>query len=335
MKAGRTCRLAPPAASLIVFAAFATGAAAQLPDQSFEVVPETAHATVGDPVSLRFRVRLDQGDVLYDSVPKPVSELPAGVRILSVEKLERGPDRIYTGRARIAFYRPGRHATPVFGLPFMRSVKGLTRGLLTSDSAFVEVDPVAPPGNPSLKDIKPIARQRGPDPLLVTVVLAAVLATAVAWLFLRRRRRRVAAPVVPVIPKALVADLAPYDRAVARLEQIRAGPWPGPGNVDGYYEAVADTLRRYLEEAHGVPALKRTTAELIGALPLPLGDDGPAHRCAAVLTEADLVKFAREQREARAGHAFAGEARALLDAWHAAGAPGASQPASSLVPPSG
>lgn len=317
MKAGRTCRLAPLAAWLIVFAAFATGGAAQLPDQSFAVVPETAHATVGDPVSLRFRVRLDQGDVLYDSVPKPVSELPGGVRILSVEKLERGPDRIYTGRARIAFYRPGRHATPVFGLPFMRSVKGLTRGLLTSDSAFIAIDPVAPPGNPSLKDIKPIVRQRGPDPLLVTGLLAAVLAAAVAWLF--RRHRRVAAPVVPVIPKAPVADLAPYDRAVARLERIRAGTWPGPGNVGGYYEAVADTLRRYLEEAHAVPALKRTTAELIGALPLPLGDHELAQRCAAVLSEADLVKFAREPRDARAGEALAGEARALLDAWHAAG----------------
>ncbi|HYL29743.1 MAG TPA: hypothetical protein VEU27_07445 [Gemmatimonadales bacterium] len=319
MKAGRTSGLARLAARLIVFAAFATGAAAQLPDQSFAVVPESAHATVGDPVSLRFRVRLDQGDVLYDSVPKPVSELPGGVRILSVEKLERGPDRIYTGRARIAFYRPGRHATPVFGLPFMRSVKGLTRGLLTSDSAFVEVDPVAPPGNPSLKDIKPIVRQRGPDPLLVTGVLAAALAAAVTWLVRRRRGRRAAAPAPPERPLAPVAELTPYDAAVARLEQIRAGPWPGPENVDGYYEAVADTLRRYLEEAHGVPALKHTTAELLRALPPALGEAGLGERCAAVLGEADRVKFARERRDARAGQAFAADARALLDAWHAAG----------------
>jgi len=319
MKEGRTCRRCPVAAWLILFGASAAGAAAQLPDQSFEVVPETAHATVGDPVSLRFRVRLDQGDVLYDSVPKPVSELPGGVRILSVEKLERGPDRIYTGRARIAFYRPGRRATPVFGLPFMRSVKGLTRGLLTSDSAFVEIDPVAPPGNPSLKDIKPIVRQRGPDPLLVTLVLAAVLGAAVAWLFRRRRRRRAAAPAPPERPSAPSAELTPYDAAVARLEQIRTGPWPGPGNVDGYYEAVADTLRRYLEDACGIPALKHTTAGLLRALPPALGDAGLGERCAAVLGEADLVKFAREGREARAGNAFAGEARALLDAWHAAG----------------
>ena len=302
---------------LIAFAASAAGAVAQLPDQSFEVVPESAHATVGDPVSLRFRVRLDQGDVLYDSVPKPVSELPGWVRILSVEKLERGPDRIYTGRARVAFYRPGRHAAPVFGLPFMRSVKGLTRGLLTSDSAFVEIDPVAPPGNPSLKDIKPIVRQRGPDPLLATGILAAVLAAAVAWLF--RRRRRAAAPGPPERPIAPVTELTPYDAAVARLEQIRAGPWPGPGNVDGYYEAVADTLRRYLEDAHGIPALTHTTAGLLRALPPALGKAGIGERCAAVLREADLVKFAGEGREARAGNAFAGEARALLDAWHAAG----------------
>lgn len=334
MKAGRTCRLCPVAAWLIVFTAFATGAAAQLPDQSFAVVPETAHATVGDAVSLRFRVRLDQGDVLYDSVPKPVSELPAGVRILSVEKLERGPDRIYTGRARIAFYRPGRRAAPVFGLPFMRSVKGLTRGLLTSDSAFVEIDPVAPPGNPSLKDIKPIVRQRGPDPLLATGLLAAALAAAVAWLFRRRRGRRAAAPAPSRRPVAPITELTPYAAAVARLEQIRAGPWPGPGNVDGYYEAVAHTLRRYLEDAHGVPALKHTTAELLRALPPALGEAGLDERCAAVLGEADRVKFAREGREARAGNAFAGEARALLDAWHAAGVLDANRPARSLVPAS-
>jgi hypothetical protein len=126
-----------------------------------------------------------------------------------------------------------------------------------------------------------------------------------------------------VTPKAPVAGLAPYDRAVARLEQLRAEAWPGPGDADDYYEAVADTLRRYLEEAHAVPALKRTTAELIGALPFPLGDAGLGERCGAALSEADLVKFAREPRDARAGHAFAGEARALLDAWHAAEVPDA------------
>jgi hypothetical protein len=271
---------------------------------------------VGDPVTLRFRVRLSEGDLLYDTVPKPAGELPAGVRVLSVEKLRRGADRVFTGRALVTFYRPGRRAAPVFTLPFMRSVKGLTRGALISDSAFVEIDSVAPPGNPTLKDIKPIVRQRGPDLRLVAGLAAAALAALGAWLV--RRRRRVAVPVVLVTPKAPVADLAPYDRAVARLEQIRAAAWPGPAGADDYYAAVGDTLRCYLEEAHGVPALKRTTAELVSVLPPALGNGGLAQCCAAVLGDADLVKFAHAPRDARAASAFAGEARALLDGWHAA-----------------
>ena len=36
-------------------------AAAQLPNQSFELLPQRARATVGDTIPLQFRVRLDQG----------------------------------------------------------------------------------------------------------------------------------------------------------------------------------------------------------------------------------------------------------------------------------
>jgi hypothetical protein len=299
---------------VIGLGALAKPAAAQLPNQSFEVVPDVAHAAVGDPVSLRFRVRLDEGDLLYDSVPKPVTDLAEGVRILSLEKLRRGPDRIYTGRAQVAFYRTGRQAAPVFGLPFMRAVKGVTRAMLTSDSAFVEIDPVAPAGNPALKDIKEIERQRGPDPLLVAGTLAA---TAVALVvgFLGRHRRP--APLVPSEPPGPVLTLGPYDAALTRLAQIERERWLARGDIDRHYAAVADTLRRYLEDAHGVPALERTTSELIRALPPTLADAGLKERCAALLGEADLVKFARARPDVQAGERCARDARALLDEWHA------------------
>ena len=294
----------------------ATPAAAQFPNQSFEVVPEVAHAAVGDLVSLHFRVRLDEGDLLYDSVPKPMIDVPEGVRILSVEKLSRGPDRIYTGLAQVAFYRTGRQPAPVFGLPFMRAVKGVTRAMLTSDSAFVEIDPVAPAGNPALKDIKEIERQRGPDPLLVAGTLAAAAVVLVIG-FLGWRRRP--APIVPAEPSGPpVVTLGPYDAALARLAQIEQAQWPARGDVDRHYAAVADTLRRYLEEAHGVPALERTTGELRCALPQILVDAGLKERCGALLGEADLVKFARARRDAQIAERFARDARALLDEWHAA-----------------
>jgi hypothetical protein len=303
---------------VICLGVLATPAAAQLPNQSFEVVPEVAHAAVGDLVWLRFRVRLDDRDLLYDTVPKPMTDLPAGVRILSVEKLRRGPDRIYTGRAQVAFYRTGRQAAPVFGLPFMRAVKGVTRAMLTSDSAFVEIDPVAPAGNPALKDIKEIERQRGPDPRLVAAALAAAALAGVTLLVRRRRRPAALAPASPEPAAPAPVVVGPYEVALARLTQIDRERWAARGEVDRHYEAVADVLRRYLEEAHGIPALERTTAELIWALPPTLADAGLKERCGALLGEADLVKFARARRDTQTAARFGRDARALLDEWHAA-----------------
>jgi hypothetical protein len=285
--------------------------AAQITDQSFELVPEVTHATVGDPVSLRFRVRLDERDLLYDTVPKPVGDLPAGVRVLSVERLRRGPDRIYTGRAQVAFYRTGRQAVPVFGLPFMRGVKGMMRGLLASDSAFVTIEAVAPAGNPPLKDIKGIEHQAHPDLRL----LGGLLVAAVAWAIIALSRRRRPAPAEPPGQPAL--RLEPYHAALARLTEIEQEGWPDRGEVDRHYAAVADTLRRYLEEAQGVLALRCTTSELLRALPPRLTAADLKEHCAVLLREADRVKFARARPEADAATRFVRDARSLLDDWHA------------------
>ena len=82
--------------------------AQQVTNQLFEVIPRAAHATVGDTISLAFRVRLDPLDLLYDTAPEPPSDLPEGVRILAIEKLHRGRNREWIGRAQVAFYRLGR-----------------------------------------------------------------------------------------------------------------------------------------------------------------------------------------------------------------------------------
>jgi hypothetical protein len=285
-------------------------AAAQLPNQSFSVTPETAHATVGDPVTLRFRVRLDQFDLLYDTLPRPVGGLSDAVRVLSVEKLHREPDRSFAGEARVAFYRTGRQAVPIFGLPFMRGVKGMTRAMLTSDSAFVEIDPVAPPGEPRMKDIHDIVRPR-------TVVLRAIAAALLAaigiagWLAIRRRRRGSAPATHEPEPPPPMPD--PYDVALRRLAEIEAARWPAQGDVERHYAAVADTVRRYLEESRGLSALARTTAELTAALPFADGD--LRARTAQLLQGADLVKFARERPGQPEAEVFLAEARGLLADW--------------------
>jgi len=291
---------------------------AQLPDQHFEVIPETTKAAVGDPVSIRFRVRLDERDLLYDTIPRPVDTLPEGVRVLSVEKLQRGADRIFTGHARIAFYRPGPQPVPIFGLPFMRAVKGVTRATVLSDSASVEIVPVLPAGNPSLRDIKEL--DRAPGPPLIPFALAAVTAMGVGWFLLRRRRRQ------PIeAPRPATEELVPepplpsaYEVAVARLDQIEAESWPSRGEVARHYEAVADALRDYLEAGEELPARERTTAELLWSLPPHLAEGGLRRRCEELLDKADLVKFARMRPGAPSAADFTMAARDLLARWRRA-----------------
>jgi hypothetical protein len=290
-------------------------AAAQHGGQIWEVVPDTARVTVGDPVTIRFRLRLDDRDLLFDTVPRPADPLPEEVRLLSVQKLLRRPDRIFVGEARLAFYRPGRQAVPVFSLPFMRAVKGIEHGLVLSDSAFVEIAPVLDAGNPSLRDIRELAHS--PVSRLLWWSIAAGLAVAALWLVRRLRRRAWAAPPPAMEPEVVPPSPPdPYNLAVARLEEIEQAGWPGQGRVAQHYESVTDVLRDYLEAGESLPARERTTSELLWALPPHLVERGLRRRCEDVLDEADLVKFARVRPSAAEAEAFLQRVRELLTRWH-------------------
>ena len=307
-------------ATLAVAFALPRTLAAQLHGQHWDVTPEAVRATVGDPVTLVFRLRLDERDLLFDTVPKPAGSTPDWVRILSVEKLQRQPDRIFTGRARVAFYRPGRQAVPVFELPFMRSVKGLSRGTLSSDSASVEIVPlVTDPSSATLRDIKEPMKAPGPDPLEVLLGLSAL--AAAGWLAWRARRRGPAAESAtpPIAASPPPERPEPYEIALDRLAAVEAERW-GAQDVARHYEAVADALRDYLEAAEALPARERTTAELLWSLP-PRLSAGPLRRQhESLFDEADLVKFARRRPDPASAAAFLGRARTLLAAWREAAA---------------
>ncbi len=292
---------------------------AQLPGQSFIVIPDTGTFTAGDSVTVRFRIRLHERDQPLDSVPQVVGDLPPGVRLLSIEKLSRSASREYDGSARVAFYRPGRRPVPIFGLSFMRVVEGVSRAVLPSDSAFVEITPILSAGSPALKDIKELE----PRPLslgarLVALMLALV---AAAGLFLVLRRRRPISTATPE-PESRPEPVppSPYSVAMERLDRLEQECWPAQGSVAVHYETVAQVLRQYLEDAHRVGALERTTSELLWALPPRLSRRGLRDRCHDVLGEADLVKFAEVRPGEPQAADFLRRARHLLLSWHEAGA---------------
>jgi hypothetical protein len=289
-------------------------ASAQVSNQSFQVTPEVDSATVGDSVALRFRVRLDERDLLFDTIPQPVAVLPAGVRVLSVDKLTRAPDRIFYGRARVAFYRTGRRAVPVFGLPFMRAVKGLQRGTLASESAFVEITSLVPAGNPSLKDIREIELGSPWSPWPLVGAATAALLLLAGYLRLRRRHAQVA-PLVEPTPDQVPSPTA-YALALEQLGRIKGAHWPEHGHVARHYEAIVDVLRGYIEATEQLPARERTTEELVWAIPPHLSDDGLRDEFRELLDQADLVKFAQFRPDPETAETFLEQCRGLLRRWH-------------------
>ncbi len=131
--------------------------------RAFTVTAEPAKVGLGDSVLLRFRLTINDRDLVTDTVPRTVEDLAAGVRILSVEKLRRGADRVFTGTAVVAFYRPGKRALPVFGIPWVQVVTG-HRGVVTHDPAEVEVASVCRPAIPRFATSgSPMPRGAGAD----------------------------------------------------------------------------------------------------------------------------------------------------------------------------
>jgi hypothetical protein len=284
--------------------------------RSFTATVEPPKVAVGDSMRVHFRVILNERDLLTDTVPRPVSELPPGVRVLALEKLRRGADRAFTGTAVIAFYRPGKRELPRFGLPWVQIVTG-HRGVVTHDAVEVEVMSVLPGGNPPLRDIREPDAQPGLTPLWALLGAAAV--GAAVWLMARRRRRQPApAPAPAAPPPAPPPPPDPYAAALARLAVIEAEGWAARGEVERHYEAVADALREYLEEAESIPAPERTTTELLWALPPRLAEGGLRRRVQEVLGEADLVKFAKARPLPGEAAAYTERARGLLERWHRA-----------------
>jgi LPXTG-motif cell wall-anchored protein len=296
--------------------AYPRAAEAQVYGQVFQVQPDTHRATVGDTVTLRFRVRLDERDLLFDTVPQPLGALPPGVRVLSVDKLTRAPDRVFHGQARLAFFRPGRQPVPIFMLPFMRAVKGVQRGTLASDSAFVEIGTLVPAGNPALKDIRELEPNTGTNlgRLLAVGALALLLIAGYA----RRRRRPLPAEPSAAPLTAPAPPPSPYQKALRRLANIEEEHWPTRGDVARHYEQVVDVLRGYLEAAEDVPARERTTEEVLWALPPYLSAHGLRARLRELLEQADLVKFAQLVPTTEAARIFLDQCRALLRDWHEA-----------------
>ncbi len=190
------------------------------------------------------------------------------------------------------------------------SVRVLVRSNLTgeeapSDSGTAEAQPA------DYKLSLEAPRDWGP----VWIALVSLLvALALGFLLARRLRRLRQRPApVPPPPTAPRKRLRPaWEIALEELDRIVKADHVGQGELGVQYVEVTETLRRYLENRYGVPALESTTDELAPRLEQLALDADARTRIVDILREADLVKFAKARPEAAAARALEARARELV-----------------------
>lgn len=292
-------------AFLLVLACATTPVAAQ----RLELKPVQASANVGDILTIRMTVTLRPGQTLLELVPHSLLPPPEGMRIVSTDTLKPSDDLTYSGNIRMAFYRIGKQPVPTLGLLYTVEAGALPDTLVHAPLS-IEIASILPAGNPALKDIKPLERLGGP-PWLPIALLSAGVAIAGWWLFRRR------AGVAPLWKRrvATAAPRTPYAAAILRLDELEQQVVASGNGVVPSYAEVAAIIRGALIEAAVLPHPGFTTGELRSALPIELADEGAGDTCAALLTDADLVKFARLRPDLDAARGQIARARLLLTGW--------------------
>ncbi len=249
----------------------------------FEATVNRDTCTLGDPVLLKLRIRRGSEDAVAlvqnedflapfevrRQMPPVVRQAPGG----GVEE---------TQAFELAVYRLGVIEVPSLVLR-VRTAAG-DSGLIASEPIPVVVRGVMPAGMSDIRDVKPPVDVEARIPAWFWFAVAALagFVGAVIWFWRRRRSRPVVDPPPPIHWPDEV-------RKILRMRLLENGEYKR------YYSLLSEVMRRYLEDCIRVDAMERTTYELVHDLErVPVGK-AELSALDGLLTEADLVKFAKFQ----------------------------------------
>jgi len=246
---------------------------------------QTARATldstrilVGSPATLWVEVAVPSGTpVRWPNVFVALERLEI-LRQHSVDTFRSMGGDVYRQRIVLTGLEPG--TAGVGTLAFATPAGTLQTAPLSLEVVAVAVDTTQP--FLPIKDIMEV-----PTPWWsywpYAAALVGVLLTFLLWRMLRRRKDSK--------PPKPTGDAA--SRALAELAKLEKTIPTEAGNMKAWYTALADALRRYLEEAHSLRTAELTTAEVVSAAAVIPAVQPHTDALRAVLQESDLVKFAK------------------------------------------
>lgn len=265
------------------------------------ITPDTVR--VGDPFTVSIRVRVPLGAAItFPAAPDsggPVEPLDPVQLVTTADSVAVDQTATY----RLAAWRVGTYRIE-FDDVLVRQDIGNRR--VEVSNVVVHVASVLPADSSGIEPKPPRAVFTFGLPWWIWALAAAVAVAILAlliWLWRRRRRR----------PPVREAPFAVVQREFDRIDAIGL---VAAGERARYVTLMVEVLRDYLAAVVTGASTSQTTSELAGVM--RRAGVGTYARCAALLSEVDLVKFARRPVTAERSEALGREARAVAAAVHTA-----------------
>lgn len=147
------------------------------------------------------------------------------------------------------------------------------------------------------------------DYLLVIIILMFVALVTFVSIFTysmlsSREEKKLAAPPIPKIP--------PYEKAVKALNDLETERAWDTDKPKQYYIKLTNVIREFLEEEYQIPAMEFTTDETITATKTLKIVESEREGLKQLLTQADLVKFAKAKPTIAEGEMYLKYAQSIL-----------------------
>ena len=267
--------------------------------------------TVGDPIALRLRATYPAE--MQVSLPELPGEWgPFEVREQTLLPPVENEDGTFTAvrEAMVVLWTPGDHATPPLAAHY-RDADGQLYESYAPPRA-ITVASVLNEGETDKRDLKSQVSLPSPSrwPWVLGGLLLAALLGLVGWFVLTRLLRQTAPVHAPAAP---LDTRSPEEIAHSELDRIAALDLPGKGKLKRHYTFVGDCMRAYVQGRYRVPALDRTTHELMTAMRQNQTNRDHTALVRDLLTQADLVKFAKARPPVAQARDTVAQARHIVD----------------------
>jgi hypothetical protein len=300
---------------LLLVAACAACAAAPLAAGQAQQLPVKAGVTaapdsvrIGDPFRVTVGIRAPRGATIQ--FPRTMDSA-AAVQSLDPVVVRTSADTTATEQYadyRVAAWDVG--AQPIRLAEILVRVNGVERRISVAGGVFVKTVLPADSAQRVPKPPRALFEFSAFPWWLWALLAAAIIAIGLLiWWWIRRRRRR---------PKpVLVID--PFVRAEAEFQRIEALGLIDAGERGRYVTLIVEVLRDYLAARHQQASLALTSNELHRAVRDV--STVPQDRLLRLLTDADLIKFARRPVSSERAREIGREARAIVAKEHEASQP--------------